>query len=39
VVATALVALCLVPAALLPRRKPAATAPGEVGATAPSLMH
>ena len=39
VVATGLVALCLVPAALLPRRKPAATAPGEVGASAPSLMH
>ena len=38
VVATVLVALCLVPAALLPRRRPAATALGEQ-ATAPTLMH
>ncbi len=39
VVATVLVALCLVPALLLPRRKPAATAPGEAAAVAPTLMH
>ena len=39
VVATVLVALCLVPAMLLPRRKPAATAPGEASTTAPSLTH
>ena len=40
VVATALVALCIVPALLLPRRKPAATAPsGETSTAAPTLMH
>ncbi len=38
VVATVLVALCLVPALMLPRRRPAATAPGEAAA-APTLMH
>jgi EmrB/QacA subfamily drug resistance transporter len=39
VVATILVALCLVPALLLPRRKPAATKPGEASTATPSLMH
>ena len=36
-VATVLVALCIVPALLLPRRKPAATKPE--GAPAATLMH
>jgi EmrB/QacA subfamily drug resistance transporter len=39
VVATVLVALCIAPALMLPRRKPAASAPGEASTTAPSLMH
>lgn len=37
-VATVLVALCIVPSLLLPRRKPAETAPGE-GVGAAAMMH